>query len=137
MSQLMTIEELEVRMGRTFVEPELAQMTAALSDISDEIVAVVAPLLDDATPATTNGGIKQIITNVLSRWSANPNGLTGENLGDYGWQSSGGTTIASITDAEWRRIRRILGIPTLSANDLTTYSAIPFYYDREGTIYNA
>jgi hypothetical protein len=129
MSQLMTIEELEVRMGRTFAEPELAQMTAALDDLSDEIVAVVAPLLDDATPATTNGGLKRIITNVLTRWSANPSGLTGENMGDYGWQASSGTTAANITEDEWRMVRRILGVPVLGQVNFNVYA--PMYREWE------
>lgn len=133
MAELMTFEELEIRLGVTFVpgSAEQLQMEAWLADLTDEIVALAAPYVDlsNATSATTNGGIKRIMATVLGRTSANPNGLTGENMGDYGWQANNAGTPWFMSDAEWRMVRRILGVPVLGQVNFNVYA--PMYREWE------
>lgn len=130
---LVTIDEVEARLKTTFEGAERTQMEALIEDVSNLVRVIAAPELDDiVAPLTGNlRALIPIIVKSIRRGKENPRGLTGEQLGDYGWQSqSGQNPDIGLTMNEKRMIRRIVGklgvlsirmegeMPILASSDL-------------------
>jgi len=130
---LVTIDEVEARLKTTFEGADRTQMEALIEDVSNLVRVIAAPELDDVV-APLNGNLRAlipIIVKSIRRGKENPRGLTGEQLGDYGWQSqSGQNPDIGLTMNEKRMIRRIVGklgvlsirmegeMPILASSDL-------------------
>lgn len=112
MSTLVTVAEVEARFKTTFTGDDLTQIEALLEDASNLVRVCVAPELDD-TMAPLTGNLRAlipIIVNMVRRARENPRGLTGEQLGDYGWQAQSAQTSVYLTRNEKRLIRKIVGV---------------------------
>lgn len=107
MAALITVEQLTARPGFDGVDE--AQASAVLDDVS-ALVAAVADLDTPWTDATVPAEVVPVIVAMARRGLSNPRGLTGEQLGDYGWQSQGGGgTGIFATRMERRIIRKAAG----------------------------
>lgn len=130
---LVTIDEVEARLKTTFEGADRTQMEALIEDVSNLVRVIAAPELDDVVAPLTGNlrALIPIIVKSIRRGKENPRGLTGEQLGDYGWQSqSGQNPDIGLTMNEKRMIRRIVGklgvlsirmegeMPILASSDL-------------------
>jgi hypothetical protein len=130
---LVTIDEVEARLKTTFEGADRTQMEALIEDVSNLVRVIAAPELDDVVAPLTGNlrALIPIIVKSIRRGKENPRGLTGEQLGDYGWQSqSGQNPDIGLTMNEKRMIRRIVGklgvlsirmegeMPVLASSDL-------------------
>jgi hypothetical protein len=109
---LVTIDEVEVRFKTTFEGDERTYIEALMEDVSNLVRVIAKPELDDVVAPLTGNlrALIPIIVKAIRRGRENPRGLTGENLGDYGWQSnSGQNPDIGLTRNEKRMIRRIVG----------------------------
>lgn len=123
---LVTIDEVEVRMKATFTGADRTQVEALIEDVSNLVRVVAAPELDDITAPLTGNlrALIPIIVKSIRRGLENPRGLTGEQLGDYGWQSqSGQNPDIGLTRNERRMIRRIVG--KLGVNSIRLEGELP------------
>ncbi len=130
---LVTIDEVEARLKTTFEGADRTQMEALIEDVSNLVRVIAAPELDDVVAPLTGNlrALIPIIVKSIRRGKENPRGLTGEQLGDYGWQSqSGQNPDIGLTFNEKKMIRRIVGklgvlsirmegeMPVLASSDL-------------------
>lgn len=129
MAALITVEQLIARPGFDGVDE--AQASAVLDDVS-ALVAAVADLAVPWTAATVPAEVVPVIVSMARRGLSNPRGLTGEQLGDYGWQSQGGAGASSLyaTRNEKRIIRKAAG--RLGATTVTLDSDLPLPPFRAG-----
>lgn len=120
MAALITFEQLVARPG--FDGVDQAQAEALIDDASALVADIAAPTVLDA--ATLPPAIIPVIVSMVRRGLSNPRGLTGEQLGDYGWQAQGaGGTSIYATKQERRLIRKAAG--TLGAANATLDSDMP------------
>lgn len=118
---LITVEQLTARPGFDGVDED--QAAAVLDDVS-ALVAAVADLATPWTAATVPAEVVPVIVSMARRGLFNPRGLTGEQMGDYGWQSQGVGAMGIYATREERRIiRRAAG--TLGATNATLDSDMP------------
>lgn len=130
---LVTIDEVEARLKTTFEGADRTQMEALIEDVSNLVRVIARPHLDDVVAPLTGTlrALIPIIVKSIYRGKENPRGLTGEQLGDYGWQSqSGQNPDIGLTANEKRMIRLIVGklgvlsirmegeLPVLASSDL-------------------
>lgn len=121
MAALITVAQLTARPGFDGVDTD--QASAVLDDVSALVVST-AELDTPWTAATVPAEVVPVIVSMARRGLFNPRGLTGEQLGDYGWQAqSGGTGGIYATKVEKRIIRKAAG--TLGAKSATLDSDLP------------
>lgn len=122
MAALITVEQLIARPGFDGVDE--AEASAVLDDVS-ALVASVADLTTPWTAETVPAVVVPVIVSMARRGLSNPRGLTGEQLGDYGWQAQGGAGSSSLypTSREKRIIRR--AAETLGVTAATLDSDLP------------
>lgn len=127
MAALITVEQLLTRPG--FDDVDEGQAEAVLEDVS-ALVASVADLDPPWTADTVPAEVVPVIVSMCRRGLFNPRGLSGEQLGDYGWQAQGGASSIYATKQERRIIRRAAG--TLGAANATLDSDLPLPSWRGG-----
>lgn len=110
MRVLATVLDVELRLGRTLVDPELSRVVGLLEDASDLVCLEagtewVDPDTDALLPVP--GAIRGVVLRMVDRVARNPEGFSAESDGDYSYQrtqvQSGGVY---LTDAERAIIRR-------------------------------
>ena len=112
MADLITVAQLEVRLDTTYSGTELAQVEGLIEDAS----ALVRHVARTDFATSVPGVIVSVVTQMVRRALANPEELTGENIGGYGWQAMGQQSNSSggaiyVTRAERRLIREAAGRP--------------------------
>lgn len=123
MAALISVEELTARPGFDGVDE--GQAAAVLGDVS-ALVAQIAEADPAWTAATVPAAVVPVIVSMARRGLSNPRGLSGEQLGDYGWQSQGGgTTGIYATRREQRIVRRAAGRSGVSSVDLDSPLPLP------------
>jgi hypothetical protein len=103
-----TVNDIEVRFGRTLSATEVAQVTAWIEDLEAEILEGV-PLLEALILAgrPTTGTLKRVISGAVIRKLQNPEGLrtTTVAIDDYSTtktvDSANSTGWLGLTDDEW------------------------------------
>jgi hypothetical protein len=103
-----TVNDIEVRFGRTLSATEVAQVTAWIEDLEAEILERV-PLLEALILAgrPTTGTLKRVISGAVIRKLQNPEGLrtTTVAIDDYSTtktvDSANSTGWLGLTDDEW------------------------------------
>ncbi|MCD0450772.1 hypothetical protein LO762_16465 [Actinocorallia sp. API 0066] len=106
MAALITVEQLLARPGFDGVSE--AQAEAVLEDVSALVALVASPVV--LTAGTLPPAIVPVIVAAARRGLHNPRGLSGEQLGDYGWQAGGqASTGLFLTRHEERIVRRAAG----------------------------
>lgn len=126
MAALITVEQLLARPG--FEGVDEAQASAVLDDVS-ALVAAEADLDTPWTAGTVPAEVVPVIVSMARRGLSNPRGLTGEQLGDYGWQAQGASGASSLyaTRREKRIIRRAAGRSGGSAVEMNSSLPLPPY----------
>jgi hypothetical protein len=113
MRVLATVHDVELRLGRTLVDPELSRVVGLLEDAS-ELVCLEANTEwrdpDDESWLPIPRGIRGVVLRVVDRVARNPEGFSAESDGDYSYQrtqvQSGGVY---LTDADKAIIRKACG----------------------------
>lgn len=131
MADLITTEQLEARLARSFEGDALAQAETLIEDASALVVHVAGTDFATGVPGVVVATVAQVIRRALD----NPAELTAENIGGYGWQaqhSSGpGTSSSSgaaiyLTRAEKRLVRQAAG--------RSTFASVSMASDPDGEI---
>lgn len=106
MPPLITSATVLARPGFGDATPE--DIAGLLDDASGLVRDIADPLLDDVEEPDTPESIVPVVVSMVRRGLDNPRELSGEQIGDYGWQSQGGSSSGSIyaTRREVRIIRR-------------------------------
>lgn len=113
---LISVADLETRLGRALDAAETAQAEAFIEDASALVMDIARTDFVNAETGAVEvpPAIVPVIVAMVRRALENPLGRTGENLGDYGWQMNvGGVSPATLfsTKREIRTIRRAVGQP--------------------------
>lgn len=113
MTDLITVDQLEARLAETFTGTALAQVQGLIADAS---ALVILAARTDFTTTGVPAVIVAVVAQMVRRALENPEELTGENIGTYGWQAqqsspSGGSLY--VTRAERRIIREAAGRPAV------------------------
>lgn len=126
MAALITVEQLLARPGFDGVDESQAE--AVLDDVS-ALVVQIAGIDPEWTADTVPAVVVPVIVSMARRGLANPRGLTGEQLGDYGWQAQGGGGASSLysTRNEKRIISKAAGRLGVSSVDLDNPLPLPPY----------
>jgi hypothetical protein len=134
MADLITVEQLEARLGTTFSGTGLTQVEGLIDDAS-ALVRQVARWTD-AQPTTVPGTIVAVMGQMLRRALDNPGELTAEQMGAYGWQAQqasggerGGTLY--VTRAERRIIREAAERPAVITIAADTGLGDPAFWSIE------
>jgi hypothetical protein len=114
MADLMTVAQLEARLKLELSGASLSQAEGLISDASALVRQVARTDFATSVPATIVSVVGQMVRRALE----NPGELTGENLGNYGWQAMGQISAASgsglyVTRGERRIIREAAGRPAV------------------------
>lgn len=125
---LISIDELEARSGKEYVGTALAQATAAIADASGLVRLIAESDFHDADGnLALPGAIRPVVVAMVRRALEVPvgaaAGLTGEQVGAYGWQQNpGGAAAASLfaTKREVRIIRKAAGTSSLKSKPIET-----------------
>jgi hypothetical protein len=127
---LITVDDLLLRPGFDGVDESQA---GAVIDDASALVLAIADLDTDWTTATVPAEVIPVLVNMVRRGLHNPRGLTGEQLGDYGWQAQNAVAAAGIyaTRQERRIIRKAAG--TLGAMNAELDSDLPLPPWRAGS----
>jgi hypothetical protein len=111
---LISIEQLEARLGRALAGNEEDQAEAFIDDASALVLQIAAGQGDEpewTSPNDPPATIIPVVTSMVRRALENPRGLSGEQLGDYQWQAGqGGQVSIYATSNERRIIRRAAGV---------------------------
>ena len=113
MTSLISIEQLNARLGQTLADDAEDQALAFIEDASELVLQIAAgngdaPAWD--SPNDPPGVIVPVVVSMVRRAIENPRGLSGEQLGDYQWQAGqGGQASIYATRREERIIRRAAG----------------------------
>ena len=127
MDTLATVRDIELRVGRTFVDPELSRVVGLLEDASD-LVRLEAGVLDGETwlldsgtgdPRPVPGSISGVVRRMVERAVRNPEGFSAESDGDYSYQRTQVQPGVYLTDAEKTIVRRACGRTGLWTQPLT------------------
>lgn len=90
---LISIDQLEVRIGRDLTGAELAQAEAFIEDASALIRRFVAPTDPNGlwvnAPHGVPGDLVPIVVRVVNRALSNPHGLDSETVGSHTWRKEG------------------------------------------------
>lgn len=114
MADLITVAQLEARLKETFTGDALTQVQGLIADVSALVIHVAKTDFATSVP----GVIVAVVAQIVRRALANPEELTGENIGAYGWQAMGQISTSSgaalyVTRAERRLIREAAGRPAV------------------------
>lgn len=113
MTSLISIDQLNDRLGQTLAGDAETQAEAFIEDASELVLQIAtgngdAPAWD--SPNDLPGAVVPVIVSMVRRAIENPRGLSGEQLGDYQWQAGqGGQASIYATRREERIIRRAAG----------------------------
>lgn len=124
---LITVQDLETRLGRTLNLTEAAQAEAFIEDASALVQDIAGTDFMVDGVLTVPGSVVPVVVAMVRRATENPLGRTGENLGDYGWQmNAGGNAPATLfaTKREIRIIRRAVQKPRYGA--VTLEGQLPY-----------
>lgn len=108
---LISLLQLTDRLGRTLDATQETQAEAFIDDAS-ALVLQIANLDTDWTDADVPAAVIPVVVNMVRRAVENPRGLTSEQIGNYQWQASSGSSASSAiyaTTQERRIIRRAAG----------------------------
>jgi hypothetical protein len=116
---LITVAQLEPRLMRDFTGGALTNVEGLIDDASALVRQVARTDFATSVPATIVAVVAQMVRRALD----NPEELTGENIGTYGWQGqqpspSGGSIY--VTRAERRIIREAAGRPAVIGISMDT-----------------
>lgn len=130
MADLITVAQIEARLGQAFTGTDLAQVEALIDDASALVRHVARTDFATSVPATIVTVVGQMVRRALD----NPGELTGENIGTYGWQAqqpspSGGSLY--VTRAERRIIREAAERPAVITIYADTGLTDPLTSDTE------
>lgn len=136
---LISITQLNARLGRTLAGTELTQATALIDDASALVLQIAAGSGDEPAWTSPNQApdvVVPVVVGMVRRALENPRGLSGEQLGDYQWQAGGGGAVTIYaTDGEAKIIRRAagrLGVGTVYLEgDLPSHGSVGVAYDDE------
>ncbi|BDY27532.1 Gp19/Gp15/Gp42 family protein [Mycolicibacterium mageritense] len=96
--------DVEARLGRPLTTEETTQVTTLLNDV-ELIIRDKIPDLDDRVTAgsPTESTVIMVEASAVVRLVRNPDGVTSENDGDYGYQLNWryNTGQLELTDREW------------------------------------
>lgn len=114
MADLITVAQLEARLKEQFTGTALTQVQGLITDASALVRHVARTTFPTSVPAVVVAVVAQMVRRALD----NPQELTGENIGGYGWQAMSQVTSASggslyVTRAERRLIREAAGRPAI------------------------
>ncbi|MCK9921607.1 hypothetical protein MXD61_06840 [Frankia sp. AgPm24] len=108
---LVDLDGYTARVGEVDDPGEQGRITVRLGDAS-ALVRQVAGLdwvADDGVTATTPDVVVPVVVAMVQRAVANPQGLTGETLGDHSWQMANASPDLYLTRAERVTVRRAAG----------------------------
>lgn len=113
MADLVTVEQVQVRMGRTFAGDELAQVQALITDASALAVQLVndadtTDAWDAGTVGTVPDAVVPAVVGMVRRSLDNPHGFTSERSFEYSYAGASSEGVFA-TSAEARAIRRAAG----------------------------
>lgn len=124
---LITVQDLEARLGRTLNPTEATQASTLIDDASFLVMDIAGTdFMVDGVLAVP-GSVVPVVVAMVRRAMENPLGRTGENLGDFGWQqNAGGVTPATLfpTKREIRIVRRAVQKPRYGA--VTLEGQLPY-----------
>lgn len=129
MEPLITVADLETRLGSSLGETESAQAEALIDDASALVRDVAEDdFINDDGALDVPPEIVPVVATMVRRSMENPLGRTGETLGDYSWQQqpSGGAGMPATlypTRREKRIIRR--AAKKLSVGTMTLEGYLP------------
>lgn len=110
MADLITVAQLEARLRESFTGDALTQVEGLIADASALVRHVARTDFALSVPAVIVAVVAQMVRRALE----NPEELTGENIGGYGWQAmnqgsarTGGSIY--VTRTERRMIREAAG----------------------------
>ena len=136
---LISIDQLNDRLGRELAGAEETQALALIDDASALVLQIAAGNGDEpawSSPGSTPDVIVPVVANMVRRAVENPRGLSGEQLGDYQWQAgAGGQASIYATRREERIIRRAAGRLGVSTVELEGYLQIGPGAEGGGTAY--
>ncbi|HET7664600.1 MAG TPA: hypothetical protein VFK56_00645 [Mycobacterium sp.] len=102
---LISIDQLNDRLGRTLTGDEETQASAFIDDAS-ALVLQIADLTTDWTDVTLPAAVVPVVTSMVRRAIDNPDGLIAEQIGEYRWQADSGQGTIYATRGEVRIIRK-------------------------------
>ena len=106
---LITLAELELRVGHSLPGNLATQAAALLEDISAEVRSHANSLLDDVEPPNVPPLVVAVVAKVARRAMFNPNELSSESMDGHQWAASARSSIF-VTEEERQRVRRAVGI---------------------------
>lgn len=112
MTALAAVADLEIRLGTVLEGTDLARAQAALEDVSVEVLAVAGTDWDDQSVPDI---VRVIVLTAAKRIFSNPQGLAGEQLGEYSWRLPGGVAGTTLTDDECRKVITAAGLSTVGS----------------------
>lgn len=132
MADLITVAQLEARLKEQFTGDALDQAQGLIEDASALVRHVARTDFATSVPAVIVSVVVQMVRRALN----NPEELTGENIGSYGWQSMGQLSNATggaiyVTRAERRLIREAAGRPAVIGISMDTGFLDPRASDTE------
>lgn len=130
---LITTTQLTDRLGRVLDATQTTQAEAFIDDAS-ALVLQIADLETDWTDADVPDAVVPVVVNMVRRALENPRGLTSEQIGNYQWQASAGSSAIYATTQERRIIRRSAGklsIGTVALEGYLLTDIGPSAYERE------
>lgn len=111
MFALASVQDVEARLGRVFVDDELGRVVALLDDASalvrDE--AGRTWIDSDGGPLAVPGSVRAVVLRVVDRAVRNPDGFSAESDGDYSYQRTQVEPGVYLTDADRAILRRAVG----------------------------
>ena len=115
MSALAAVADLETRLGTVLEGADLARAQAALDDVSVEVLSVSGADWDDQS---VPGVVRVVVLAAAKRIFQNPQGLAGEQLGEYSWRLPGNVAGTTLTDDERRTVQTAVGIKSVGSIQL-------------------
>lgn len=119
MADLITIDQFEVRSGRSLTSAQLTQAEALVTDASALVVSIVndADVTDSWTSITVPASVVPVVVGMVRRGIDNPNGYQSESIGSYSYSGASASGVFA-TREEARVIRRAAGTSGVSSLNL-------------------
>ena len=140
MPLLATIEALEARLGRTLTGAARAQAEAAIADASALVREEARrSFLDEDGNIVAPPAVITVVLQAALRAVRNPEGYTGETLGQYSYRRSDEDLSVYLTDAEreivgrYRQSSRALWTLPTTRGDCSRYADTIWVDDQYGT----
>lgn len=128
MAGLITVAELEGRLGHTLLGGRLTQAVSLIDDASAIVREIASPHLDDVDPPNVPPLIVTVMVAMVRRAQVNPLARSGEAIDGHQWQA-GGQTGVFANDIETKKIRRAVG--KLGAGSIVMEGDLPIH-PRQG-----